>query len=123
MVVGVVASPLAVEASAEALAAAAAAASVAAYSAAAVAAASVAAVAAYAAAVAASAVAYTAAAGPARSSALGFTIVGKSIPVTVNLLVVKSKVAAETFPTGSTYVKSHVMLWQGVGSPSTVTIT
>lgn len=106
--------------SAAALAAAAAAASVAAYCAAAVAAASVAAVAA---AAAASAVAYAAAAGPARSSTAGFTFVGKSIPVTVNLLVTLSKAAAETFPTGSTYVKSHVMLWQGVGSPSTVTIT
>ena len=65
----------------------------------------------------------SAAAGPARSSTAGFTFVGKSIPVTVNLLVTLSKAAAETFPTGSTYVKSHVMLWQGVGSPSTVTIT
>ena len=72
---------------------------------------------------AASAVAYAAAAGPARSSTAGFTFVGKSIPVTDNLLVTLSKAAAETFPTGSTYVKSHVMLWQGVGSPSTVTIT
>ena len=72
---------------------------------------------------AASAVAYAAAAGPARSSTAGFTFVGKSIPVSVNLLVTLSKAAAETFPTGSTYVKSHVMLWQGVGSPSTVTIT
>jgi hypothetical protein len=54
---------------------------------------------------------------------MSLMLVGRSVPVIESRPVSISKVKLSTYPTGSTYEKSHYIPWHTTGTSSTVTIS